>query len=630
MIRPAARTSVCRAGIAPVRLLALAAALAPSLTHAQVDNAKVDVTTYHNSPDRTGLNGNEQLLTPDLLRGRVPRQTFTRLWSLPLDGQAYAQPLVLTGVPVLVPGSGATRPVTKDLLIVATQNNSVYAFDAGQPGAYIWRWSGIIPNKLEPLPCDRWAQGKINLLDNYDIVPTVGITGTPVIDPETRRLYCVTKSLNLEVSPGDPQRYVQRIHKIDLTSGQEETSRVIAATCPGSGTGLDPDKPITPDQQRYAADGGYDPRQGTYLGTNVVKFLPKCQNQRPGLLLLNRVVYIGWSSHGDQGAYHGWLIGYDARTLEQVAVFNSTPNGYEGAIWQGGVAPAADKEGNIYLATGNGSFDAQSGSFGPNTNFGNSVLKLSTRDRSLRVVDYFSPFDRTCLNGSDLDLGSGGVMLLPEQPGSSRLLLSLVGKEGTIFLLDRENLGRSGRKDADMVVRRMSAVVGEKYGAGAYFNGSIYYGGGPFNNQASPLYRLSVPKALDQHRPDFDASTHRSDGSAVVFNAKGTNPSISSHGNANGILWTIRTDGINEDIQAQFDDPSKGRNVTSAILYAFDATSLELLWSSDDPKRGVGPLGDRIKFTVPTIANGKVYVATGLSTDRSKPGELNVLGVRAD
>jgi hypothetical protein len=220
------------------------------------------------------------------------------------------------------------------------------------------------------------------------------------------------------------------------------------------------------------------------------------------------------------------------------------------------------------------------------------------------------------------------VILLPKQSGSPRLLLSLVGKEGTIFLLDRERLGQSGLKDADVVVRRMTAVVGEKYGAGAYFNGSLYYGGGPFNNGPSPLYRLSLRLALEQHRPDFSASTHRPDGSPVLFNAKGTNPSISSDGAANGVLWTIRTDGINEDTQAQDDNPAAGRNVTPAVLYAFDATSLELLWASDDPARGGGPLGDRIKFTVPTVANGRVFVATGRSVDRAHPSELNVFGIR--
>ena len=617
------------------------------------DAAKVDVTTYHNDLGRTGQNNQEHELTPDLLRGQDPKRTFRRLWSIEVDGQIYAQPLVLTDVPVLVPGSGASEAADKDLVIVATQNNSVYAFDAAAPArpqgqGWLWRWTGITKDKdnrdvLVPLPAHHYVDPTHpNLLDSPDIVPKIGITGTPVIGPDPDidpklpkasrrgRLYCVTKSLNL-TAKSDADRYVQRIHAIDLTSGREVASRVIEATYPGSGTGIDPGKasrdPLPPD---YEKDGGYDPAKGTQAGGSV-RFLPKCQNQRAGLLLLNGVVYITWSSHGDRGAYHGWLMGYDARTLDQVSVFNTTPNSYDGAIWQGGVAPAADDRGFIYLATGDGPFDADT-TFVPYqvpsaTNFGHSVLKLSTAGRSLRVEDYFSPFDRKCLDASDLDLGSGGVMLLLEQPGSPYRLLSLLGKQGTIFLLNREQFGRPIRKDADTIVRRMSQVLGEKYGAGAYFNGSLYYGGGPLGKKdATPIYRLSVAKALEQHRPDFDAQTHRPNGEPVAFALKGSNPSISSLGTDHGILWTIRADYGNENTAAEQKQPTPlGKR---AVLYAFDATTLELLWASDDASRGGQTLGDRIKFSVPTIANGRVFIGTGRSDNQNFEGELNVFGMQ--
>jgi hypothetical protein len=218
-------------------------------------------------------------------------------------------------------------------------------------------------------------------------------------------------------------------------------------------------------------------------------------------------------------------------------------------------------------------------------------------------------------------------MVLPKQPGSPRLLLSLVGKQGTIFLMDRECLGPAVRKDADSVVRRMTSVLGEKYGAGAYFNGSIYYGGGPLNGRPTPIYRLSLAKALEEHRPDFDARTHRG-ADDIVFDIKGTNPSISADGTANGVLWTIRADGGNENTKAQDQAPAQPQNATPAVLYAFDATTLELLWSSDDTAQGGGPLGTRIKFSVPTIANGRVYIGTGLSPDRTRQGELNAFGVQ--
>jgi hypothetical protein len=585
---------------------------------------KVDVTTYHNNLSRTGENVQETVLVPKLLRGEVPGKRFRRLWSVPLDGQVYAQPLCLCDVPVPVPGTrpaGGTREL-KDLVIVATQHNSVYALDAQRPGRPVWHWSGI-SDQLGPVPAPP-AQGKPNLLNSYDIMPEVGITGTPVIDPRTRRIYVVTKSRSKDPAAPAAERYVQRIHCLDAGTGAELRSQIIRATYPGSGNGLDDTKRTNDSLREYAADGGYDPELGTNDEGDQTRFLPKVQNQRPGLLLLDGVVYIGWSSHGDQGAFHGWLIGYDADTLEQVSVYNVTPSGYEGSIWQGGAAPAADELGNIYLCTGNGSFNARGVVFGPDTSFGNCVLKISTRDRTLRVIDYFSPFNRDCLNASDLDLGSGGVILLPKQPGEPRLLLSTAGKDGTIFVIDREHMGQQYLKDADHIVRRMTKVVGEKYGLGAYFDGSIYYGGGWFIEgegqplRPSPIHRLSLTKALDQSRPEFDAHTHNAKG-RVTFDHKGTIPCISANGKADAILWTLRCDAR--------DEYAKGYIIPPAVLYAFDARTLEQLWASDETGDARNTMGERIKFAVPTVANGKVFVGTGRSTDGAHPGELNVFGV---
>jgi hypothetical protein len=628
------RTSRCA-----VLLPILWSALGPQPARAAEPAVKVDVTTYHNNLGRTGENLKETVLTPALLRGEIPGKRFRKLWSVPVDGQVYAQPLCLCDVPVPVTGRGEGARALKDLVIVATQHNSVYALDAQRPGPPVWHWSGITA-ALGPVPTARFEPGKTNLLHSYDIVPEVGITGTPVIDPGTRRIYVVTKSRAKDPAAPAAERYVQRIHCLDAATGRELRSRIITATCRGSGDGMDDTKPAgsaadLEAMRQYAEDAGYDPELGTNDGGHRIRFLPKCQNQRPGLLLLDGVVYVGWSSHGDVGAFHGWLIGYDAETLEQVSVFNVTPSGYEGSIWQGGAAPAADELGNIYLCTGNGSFNARGALFGPETSFANCVLKISTRDRTLRVIDYFSPFNRDCLNGRDLDLGSGGVILLPKRPGDPRLLLITAGKEGTIFLIDREHMGQQVLKDADHVVRRLTSAIGEKYGLGAYFDGSVYYGGGSFIASEgqppgpSPIHKLSLSKALAQSRPEFDASTHRP-GGTVVFKHKGVTPCISANGKADAILWALRCDGGNEATRQEIDDEARhGHVIPPAVLQAFDARTLELLWGSDETPdaRNTPPLGDRIKFAVPTIANGKVFVGTGRSPDGAHAGELNVFGV---
>jgi outer membrane protein assembly factor BamB len=610
-------------------------------------------------------------LSPANLRRRIGgKSAFGVLWSYPLDGQVYAQPLVLTGVHV------KDKPDPMDLVIVGTQHNSLYAFDATskvQPRGPVWHWRGKDDYGMRPVPTIRSTAGMPthppNVLNCYDIVTEVGITGTPVIDEKTYRIYFVVKSYEKGRPVGT--EYVQRLCRVDARTGENAVPpHEIRATYPGTGTGLAQDEADDEGHRAYALDAGYSSlNRGTNDGHGNVRFLPKVQNQRAGLLLLDGVVYVGWSSHGDVGAFHGWLMGFDAGTLAPVSVFNASPNGFGASIWQGGVAPAADSEGHIYLTTGNGSFTARGPLFDEGTDWGNCVLKLSTRGRRLRVIDYFSPFDRECLNGQDLDLGSGGVLLPParfhaEVPVDP-LLLVTAGKDGTLYILDRERLGQQALSRADNVFRRFPEAVGEKYGMGAFFEDRLYYGGGrkkrpkgePVPGDVAtrragqgfvetPIRKLSIPDVLKMPRARFAEYTHLrpapSEPTAgppepVAFPDKGTTPSISSNGSKDAVLWALSAPWWGEAIELEFlqgrgtnaedrDPPARARhNAPASALFAFDAETLELVWSSQ--QEGL-ELGDRIKFAVPTVANGRVFIGTGTSADGNADGTLTVFGLR--
>ena len=287
---------------------------------------KVSVWTYHNDNARTGLNDLETTLTPNLLRGN---QQFGETWSAPLDGQPYAQPLILADVPM--PNNS-----TYDLVIVATQHNSVYAFDAtgGPSRTPVWVFRGA--ETMPPVSSPRTGP---NPLRAYDIVPEIGITGTPVIDVATHRIFVALKSRHAERPLG--KQYAHWLCCLDARDGRLIKRTEVEASVPGTGTGFDEDKSLKDRPGAdYADDAGYSLEFGTSDGEGNVRFVPKCQNQRPGLLLIRNdryaTVYIGWSSHGDMGAYHGWLLGYDADSLEHVSAFCTSPNGYAGSIWQGG------------------------------------------------------------------------------------------------------------------------------------------------------------------------------------------------------------------------------------------------------------------------------------------------------
>lgn len=420
---------------------------APILPPPPSSSGSVAVTTYHNDNARTGANLREAVLSPKI----VATPQFGLLFSMPVDGQVYAQPLYLSRV--RVPFNGV-----HNLVFVATEHNSVYAFDPDRPGAPpIWQVSLNGQNETS-VPSDDTLSA--------DIQPEVGITGTPVINPDTQTLYVVAKSkftdpLTQAVS------YVQRLHALDAGTGAEKPNSpvAIAATVRGTGDGND--------------------------GNGNVPFDPLIEHQRPALLLStglilhpNGIVYVGYASHGDNGPYHGWLLGYDAQTLQQVSVLNTTPNastlgGYPlaaGGIWMSGGGPAADSMGQIFFSTGNGAFDPLTGAFG------DSLLKLAVNPvtAASSVADYFTPFDQDYLNNSDLDLGSGGVTLLPDAFGfpGHRSLLAAAGKTGRIYLVDRSNLGRNQATGDAQIVNSISfGAPNGSFGTSAYFNRNLYIGG---------------------------------------------------------------------------------------------------------------------------------------------------------
>jgi hypothetical protein len=489
-----------------------------------------DVLTYHNDNAHTGANLAETTLTP----ANVNVADFGKLFTDSVDGVVYAQPLVKSGV--VVPGQG-----TLDLVFVATERDSVYAFNADSLGAPIWHDSFIDP-----------AAGVTTVsdadLNSNSISPEVGITGTPVIDPTTSTLYVV--AFTKEVSGGSTT-YVQRLHALDLATGAEKFGGpvVIQASVPGSGQG---------------GSGG------------VVSFDAFHENQRPGLLLDGGVVYIAWASFDDITPYHGWVIGYDAQTLQQVAVFNTTPDGGLGGIWQSGAGPAADAAGNLYFLTGNGTFDAGAAT-PPNQDYGDSFVKLSPTPSGLTATGSFTPFNQDTLDARDEDLGSGGPLLLPDQPGPAPHLLVAAGKEGKLYLLNRDNLG-GFVPSVDHVVQEVPQATTSAFDTPAYFNGQVYLAG-----VGDTLKAFTLAGGL--------LSTTPSSQSSVAFGYPGATPSISANGTADGIVWVVQ------------------RGAT-AILRAYSAADLttELYDSTQAGTRD--QFGEAVKFAVPTVVNGKVFVGT--------------------
>jgi archaellum component FlaF (FlaF/FlaG flagellin family) len=505
------------------------------------------VFTQHNDNGRTGQNLNEIVLSA----ANVNKTQFGRLGRYPVDGYVYAQPLYVAGVNI--PNQG-----THNVVYVATEGDSLFAFDADNPPLLLWHTNFLTQGSVTTIPSTDLAQA-----GGGNLVPQIGITSTPVIDSALNAIFVVAATKEYQSGSGTYQ-WVQRLHGLDLATGAEisNSPTMIQASVPGSGSGTS--------------------------GGNI-SFNALLENQRPGLLLLDGVVYITWGSQNDQNPFHGWVIGYNETSMQQVAVFNTTPNAKEGGVWQSGIAPAADANGNIYLATGNGTFDANLGG----TDYSDSFLKLSTAGGTLAVADYFSPYNQGIMGADNLDLGAGGVLLLPDQPGPLPHLLVGGGKTASIYLVDRDSLGGYG-PGSDNIVQELENVLNVPAnsigirGLPAYWNGQIYVAG---TGDVAKSFGLS----------NGLLSTFPLSASPTKNYYPGATPIVSSNGSTAGVVWVLETDGYAKS--------------TPAFLHAYDAANLgdELYNTKMNPSRDA--VAGAVKFTVPTVVNGKVYVPTQTELD---------------
>jgi len=492
------------------------------------------VYTYQNDAARTGQNLHEYALTT----ATVSSSTFSMLFSCPVDGYMYAQPLYVANLLV-----GAT---TRNVVFIATEHDSVYAFDADSPSCVqLWKTSFLGTG----VTTMSWLDTGLNSGSGAtnDVYPEIGITSTPVIDPVSKTIYVEAKTketVGTGCSSGSPC-FVHRLHALDISTGAEKFGGPVVISAPN--------------------------------------FVSLRHFNRPALLLANNTIYVGFGSHGDIPNFFGWLFGYNPTTLAQKFVF-STSDATTGlnngaSIWDSGAGPAADANGNVYATTGNGTYDGTK-------NFSESVLKISPTGS---LLDWFTPFNRSTLDANDIDLGSAGVIILPDTVGSTAHphLVLATGKIAILYLLDQTNMGKfhSGSNlDVQEVIPvpppNTTQLDGGNYGVPAYWNGNIYTTGQNF-----PLSQFTISNGT-MATPQFAVSNN-------TFPSRGATPAVSASGTTNGIVWVL-------DLSAW------GTNA-SAILDAYDANNVStLLFSS--PSSGSGSASSAVKFTVPTIANGKVYV----------------------
>jgi|SRR6516225_597851 len=512
---------------------------AAALLLTYVCEGQVLTSQYDNQ--RTGATLSEKTLTPQ----NVNVRQFGKLGAYKVDGAVYAQPLYLPSVDV--PGKGQ-----HNVLLVATEHDSVYAFDADRPGdPPLWQVSLLdTPKGESPVPA-RSVQCPF-------IQPEIGITATPVVDRKTGTLYVLARSMVGKIF-GDNQ-YFQRLHALAITTGTEKFGgpKLITGAVSGRGAG--------------SANGR-------------VTFDPLRENPRASLLLLNGSVFLTWASSCDVAPYHGWVMAYDAATLAQQAVLNVTPDGSEGGIWAADTGPAADSAGNVYFPTGNGTFDAASGG----RDYGDTELKLSFQNGALVVRDYFTPYNQATISERDADLGSCGPLAVPDQPGPHPHLLLQPTKAGTIYVLDRDQLGQY-HPQGDAVLQRIDTR--ESYGAMAYWNGHVFFA-------ASDDYLRDYKLENGQVTP--------SKSSAMKFENPGATPSVSADGNRNAVVWAISTKVWN------------GADNRAAVLYAFDAMDVTQPIYSSEQNSQRDRAGLATRFVFPVVVDGRVYFAAR--------GEVDVYGL---
>jgi len=455
-------------------------------------------------------------------------------------------------------------------------HDSVYAFDADtSPCSTLWH-ANLLDSAhggtTGEAPVLSSVSGGEQWLGFRDIAPEIGVLGTPVIETSTGIIYAVSKSENSSTST-----FYQRLHALSLTTGAEKLGGPASI-----------DSSITVSGTGDSSSGG------------LVPFDPHFNNQRAGLALVGGVVYVSWASHEDDPPYHGWVMGFDAGTLALQSKFNTTPNSGQAGIWMSGGAPAADSNNNLYVMTGNGTFDADVGG----SDYGDSYLKLSS---NLSVLDWFTPHNQDSLNSADQDVGAGGTALLFGQN-----LMVGAGKSGTFYVLNRSNMGHFS-STTDAVVQTWSA--GRAFSTPAYWNNTMYYFGVTFGgSQPGVAYGFNTGTGLFNTAPVSQTTGG--------FGFPGATPSVSSNGTSNGIVWATNSNTFCRQLSS----------CGPAVLHAYDAANLSTeLWNSSQTSTDAA--GNAVKFTVPTVANGRVYIGNrgnntgGLDSSTSTPGQVDVYGL---
>ncbi|MGA7906127.1 MAG: hypothetical protein WCA16_01880 [Candidatus Sulfotelmatobacter sp.] len=488
--------------------------------------------TQRADANRDAAFSNELYLTPS----NVNSNQFGNLFSYDLDGYVVAQPLYVPGVNIS--GSGVVN-----VSYVVTMHDSVYAFNADTRGngAPLWQVNFLNPaNGVTTEPIS--AQGCSAVTGFTE----VGIMGTPVIDSATNTMYLVAKTQEVA---GGVTSYVFRLHALDITNGAEKFGGPTVITA------------------------------SVMNGKTQVTLNTQLNLQRPALLESNGSIFIGFGSNGCDRNAHGWLLAYSASTLQQQAVFNTSPaKAWGSSLWMSGVGPAADSEGNIYIITANGTFDVSTGG----SDYGDTILKLTLNGSVFTVADYFTPFDQANMSSQDLDLGAGGAVLLPDQSSGPPHLLVAAGKTGTIYLVNRDNMG-GYNSSTDQVVQELPAAVGGIWGAPIYWNNALYFAGRQDHIKAFPFINGVVSTTPVQTQ--------------FGYSLQGI-PSLSANGNSNGVLWLVR---------------EVSSSNSTMEMSAFNASTLQTYLTeiyNTQQNSARDALGTAPHFTMPMIANGKLYVGT--------------------
>jgi hypothetical protein len=500
--------------------------------------AQVAVTTYHNDNYHSGVNAHETILTPS----NVNEVTFGKRFTLPVTGYVYAQPLYVPQVNI--------NGTLHNVVYVVTQHDQAYAFDANS-GALLWHKNFLIPfnatTQITPFSSDdTGCTGTGN---------ETGITSTPVIDLSTNEIYIVAATKEVV---NNKASFYYRMHVLNIATGVENLldpgfGAPIRAKVPGTGSG---------------SQNGY------------ITFNPVSQIQRGALTLANGLIYVSWGSFCDVGVWHGWSMAFSKSSLWPSGVLMMTPNGYNGGIWNSGSGVAVDSDNKVYLSSGNGLFDVNVGG----VDYGDSLLRLSWTGNQPVVEDYFTPWDQGWLDVYDWDLASGGILLLPDQPGSKYAhLLIQAGKEGTIDLINRDNLGHFNAGGDTQIVQTLPMILTQYWGSPVMWNNNLYIGG-----QNAQLLSFSYDPVAQQIRTPYTSAT------SETFGYPGPTPSVSSNGLNNAIVWVFGSD---------------------SVLRAYNANNLtkELYNSNQNPQRDQA--GTIVQFNTPTVADGMVFIGAKNEVD---------------